>query len=107
MQQEFLATTPSPEPTLPDVVRFLRQSGDVVVTEGTGYRVNYTLKLTPEQLVARANEQRRRRRMPGFIVRKYDTGSTAVAGTPIDDLERHEAPLRKPVPIGTGKTPGN
>ena len=71
--KESLAAKPTPEPTLQDVVGFLRQTGDVVVGEGNGYRVNYSHKLTAEQLVARANQLRRRRGQQEFVLRRSDT----------------------------------
>ncbi len=58
MQEEFLRCKPKPSPTLDDVVRFLRQRGDVVVRSNGNFSVNYSCMLTPEQLIGRANRKR-------------------------------------------------
>ena len=50
-----------------DVVRFLRQQDDVVVSAGTGtYLVNGRFQLNCEELLARANKIRQRRGKPQF-----------------------------------------
>jgi hypothetical protein len=57
-QDSFLSRRPAPSPTMEDVVRFLRQIGDVVVRNGDHYLVNYSLSLTQEEMVVRANRKR-------------------------------------------------
>lgn len=50
-----------------DIVRFLRQQDDVVVSAGTGaYLVNGRFQLNCEELLARANKIRQRRGKPQF-----------------------------------------
>ena len=57
-QEIFLRQRPPQPPTMDDVVRFLRQLGDIVVKNGEGYQVNYRLTLMPQELVERANRKR-------------------------------------------------
>lgn len=66
LQEDFLRSRPAAAPTLEDVVRYLRQSGDVVVLNGDNYCVNYTLTLTATELIERANAKRCARRQPPF-----------------------------------------
>jgi hypothetical protein len=68
LQNEFLAGKPSAPHTTEDVIRFLRQQGDIVVTDGNGYRVNYAQRLGPDELVARANDKRADRGLPPFAL---------------------------------------
>jgi hypothetical protein len=68
MQEDFLRTRPSVPPTIDDVVRYLRQMGDVVVPHGETYIVNYRLTLTSEQLLERANNKRRERALDPFVL---------------------------------------
>ena len=49
-----------------EVVRFLRQIGDVVVKQGDAFSVNSILKLNFQELVARANAKRLQRGKPTF-----------------------------------------
>lgn len=66
MQEEFLRNRPPAPLTLDDVVRYLRQSDDVVVLKGENYVVNYSLTLTPSELIERANAKRHARTQPPF-----------------------------------------
>ena len=68
LQSEFLAQKPSPTHTMEDVVRFLRQQGDVVLMEGAYYRVNYAQRFDQEELVARANNKRASRGLAPFVI---------------------------------------
>jgi hypothetical protein len=68
LQEEFLASRPPPTTTMDDVVRYLRQRGDIVVRDGDGYRVNYALRLTPAEMLLRANAKRGERGLPPFTV---------------------------------------
>ena len=68
MQEEFLARKPPPTHTVEDVVRFLRQQGDVILPDGSGYRVNFAQILTQEQLIARGNERRSRKGLAPFMM---------------------------------------
>jgi hypothetical protein len=65
-QESFLRDRPPQPPTIDDVVRFLRQQGDVIVRNGDGYMVNYSLALSAEELVARANRKRTANGKPPF-----------------------------------------
>jgi hypothetical protein len=49
-----------------EVVRFLRQTGDVVVKDGAGFMVNSILKLTLQELIGRCNARRLQRGKPAF-----------------------------------------
>jgi hypothetical protein len=49
-----------------EVVRFLRQTGDVVVRDGDVFTVNSILQLTLQELVARGNARRLQRGKPAF-----------------------------------------
>jgi hypothetical protein len=49
-----------------EVVRFLRQTGDVVVKDGEVFAVNSILRLTLQELIARANARRLQRGKPTF-----------------------------------------
>jgi hypothetical protein len=68
MEEDFLRTRPSAPPTMDDVVRYLRQAGDVVVPNGENYVVNYRLTLASEQLLERANSKRRERAQDPFVL---------------------------------------
>jgi hypothetical protein len=68
MQAEFLAQKPSTPATMEDVVRYLRQIGDVVVSDGDEYVVNYSLRLSRVALIARAEEKRRQRGLRPLVV---------------------------------------
>jgi hypothetical protein len=59
LQDAFLQRKPIIAPTIDDVVRFLRQRGDVVTGAGDHFTVNHRLTLTAQELVRRANEKRR------------------------------------------------
>jgi hypothetical protein len=83
MQEDFLRTRPSAPPTLDDVVRYLRQIGDVVVPHGETYIVNYRLTLTSEQLLERANNKRRERALDPFVL---------AVGIPVS-----QAPIKPPI----------
>ena len=62
-----------------DVVRYLRQQDDTVVPEGSNaFLVNGRFRLTPNELVERANKMRRRRGKPEFRLRIPDPGPTVV-----------------------------
>jgi hypothetical protein len=75
MQQDFLRTRPPALPTIEDVVRYLRQAGDVVVLDGQNYSVNYDLTLTVDELVERANAKRRVRQQPPFELTNVVAGA--------------------------------
>jgi hypothetical protein len=49
-----------------EVVRFLRQTGDVVVRDGDVFTVNSILQLTLQELIARGNVRRLQRGKPAF-----------------------------------------
>jgi hypothetical protein len=66
MQEAFLSTKPEAATTLDDVVRFLRQRGDVVVRSENNFLVNRHRTMTPAELVARANAKRSEMRLPAF-----------------------------------------
>jgi hypothetical protein len=69
LQEEFLKARPPATPTVDDVVRYLRQIGDVVVRADEGaYRVNDRLKLSEPELVERANRKRLDRHQPAFDI---------------------------------------
>jgi hypothetical protein len=68
LQQQFLRQrAPSPY-TVEDVIRFLRQRGDSVVTHDAGYLVNERLVLTRDQLITRANRKRKHIGAPLFAI---------------------------------------
>ena len=67
-QENSLRQRPAPPPSLDDVVRFLRQLGDIVVRNGDHYSVNYSLSLTAQELVMRANRTRAAKGKPPFEV---------------------------------------
>jgi hypothetical protein len=59
----------SPTAIIDDIVRYLRQQDDVVVPqEDGGYLVNGRFRMTPSELVIRANRMRTRQRKPAFEV---------------------------------------
>lgn len=55
-----------------DVVRFLRQIGDVVVKEGDLFAINSMLRLNFQELVTRANSKRLQRGKPTFDLPKQN-----------------------------------
>lgn len=65
MQEDFLKARTSSPTTLDDVVRFLRQRGDIVVRAGDDFAVN-DQTLTASELVDRANRKRLRLGRPPF-----------------------------------------
>jgi hypothetical protein len=68
LQEEFLKNRPPAAPTIDDVVRYLRQIGDIVVRAEAGYCVNGRMMLSESELVGRANRKRLERRQPAFQV---------------------------------------
>jgi hypothetical protein len=66
MQEAFLRQKPAVTATLEDVIRFLRQRGDVIVRAGDSYIVNDRATMTAEELVARANQKRAQLQRPPF-----------------------------------------
>ncbi|HUA77142.1 MAG TPA: hypothetical protein VMA86_05690 [Acetobacteraceae bacterium] len=78
MEEEFLAGKRAPDLTIDDVVRFLRQQGDVVVSEAGGYRVNYGDRISADQLVERANDKRRRRGQQAFVFARNGADHSSV-----------------------------
>jgi hypothetical protein len=66
MQVDFMQRKPAAAPTVDDVVRFLRQRGDVVTRAGEGFTVNHRLTLTIQDLVRRANEKKTQMGQPPF-----------------------------------------
>jgi hypothetical protein len=68
LQQQFLRQRAPAPSTIEDVIRYLRQRGDSVVTHDGGYLVNERLVLTKDQLIARANRQRKHMGAPLFAI---------------------------------------
>ena len=66
MQSEFLQQKVKTPATVEDVVRYLRQRGDVVTRSGSVFSINYRLSLTEEELFRRANEKRAQLGLPAF-----------------------------------------
>jgi hypothetical protein len=66
MQEAFLSAKPPAMTTLDDVVRFLRQRGDVVVSSADEFIIDGHRRMTPAELVARANAKRLELRLPPF-----------------------------------------
>jgi len=66
MQTDFMQRKPAVAPTLDDVVRYLRQRGDIVTRAGDGFTVNHRLTLTVQELVRRANEKKTQLGQPPF-----------------------------------------
>jgi hypothetical protein len=91
MQEEFLRQKPSATTTLDDVVRFLRQRGDVVVRANEKYLVNGRLTMSASELVARANEKRAQLRQPAFSAEQW-TVSPVANGRPAVVNTDHGAP---------------
>jgi hypothetical protein len=79
MQEEFLGRRPRAEDTIDDVVRFLRQRGDVIVRAGEDFTVNRGSTLTPSQLVARANQKRLELHRPLFELAAAHATATPLA----------------------------
>jgi hypothetical protein len=79
-QKNFLRQKPMPPPTLDDIVRFLRQIGDIVVKNGDHYLVNYSLSLTTQELVMRANRKRAVNGKPPFELNGAEPSLAAVHG---------------------------
>jgi hypothetical protein len=75
LQQQFLRQRAPAPCTVDDVIRYLRQRGDSVVTHDGGYLVNERLVLTKDQLVARANRQRKHMGAPLFSLGNADIAS--------------------------------
>jgi hypothetical protein len=65
-QEQFLRKKPTPSVTIDDVVRFLRQLGDIVVRQDDHYLVNHSLSLTAQELIIHANRKRTARGKPVF-----------------------------------------
>lgn len=68
LQQQFLRQRAPAPYTIEDVIRFLRQRGDSVVTHDAGYLVNERLVLTRDQLITRANRKRKHIGAPLFAI---------------------------------------
>jgi hypothetical protein len=77
-QESFLRQKQPPAPTMDDVVRFLRQIGDVVVRNGEHYMVNYSLSLTTQELVMRANRKRAMTGKPAFELGNAERAPAAI-----------------------------
>lgn len=75
LQQQFLRQREPAPCTLEDVIRYLRQRGNSVVTHDGGYLINERLVLTKDQLIARANRQRKHMGMPLFSIGNVDIAS--------------------------------
>lgn len=78
LQEEFLRARPPPPTSVEDIVRYLRQKGDVVFSDGDRFVLNYRLKLTPAQLVDRANAKRRESSQQPFVVEQPSHNEVAV-----------------------------
>jgi hypothetical protein len=77
----------APAETIEDVVRFLRQLGDVVVRSGDNYLINSRHVVTPAELVERANRKRvDRGRRPFSVDSRGDRPSAAQAAPPAGRL---------------------
>ncbi len=68
LEQQFLRQRAAAPSTIDDVIRFLRQRGDSVITHEGGYLVNERLVLTRDQLIARANRYRKHMGAPLFAI---------------------------------------
>jgi hypothetical protein len=73
--EELVGQKTGPHELMDEVVRFLRQTGDIVVRSGENYLVNTRYILTARQLVERANRKRMERGRPGF-------GADRIGGAP-------------------------
>ena len=67
-----------------DVIRFLRQIGDVVVRSGDGFCVNSRYLLTRQEIVQRANKKRNERGKPLFALVFPEAGSAPGEGATAD-----------------------
>jgi hypothetical protein len=81
MQEEFLDRRPKPPTTFDDVVRFLRQRGDVVVRSGDVFVVNGHHTMTTTEIVDWANVKRRELGFPAFRVELAPTREEGVGAT--------------------------
>lgn len=70
LQEEFLRRRAPARSTMDDVIRFLRQCGDSIVSKDDHYLVNLRDLLSGTELVARANHKRRQRSQPLFDIAK-------------------------------------
>lgn len=77
LQEAFLRQKAPALKTMEDVVRFLRQRGDIVVRAGDEFLVNSRLTLTPQQLVDRANEKLSQLGQPLFTSEVWQTSPAA------------------------------
>jgi hypothetical protein len=86
LQSEFLERRPPAQPTMEDVVRFLRQRGDMVVRDGEAFSVNGYQTLSVAELLARANAKRAEFGLPPFPmdiqIASADAGETTQAAPP-------------------------
>ena len=77
--QRPAASAPAPltnSPVIDEVVRYLRQQGDVVVADGPGmFLVNGRFRLDVDQLQHRANRMRQRQRKPDFQIGERTTAA--------------------------------
>jgi hypothetical protein len=73
------AMSPAPKGLVEDVMRYLRQQGDVVLDSGPlEFVVNGRIRVTFEQLLHRANRLRARQNKPEFVL----SGAAVKRGTP-------------------------
>jgi hypothetical protein len=79
LEEEFLRQRAPAPCTIDDVIRFLRQRGDSVVTHEGGYLVNERLMLTRELMISRANRQRKHMGVPLFTIGSADIASLEAA----------------------------
>jgi hypothetical protein len=76
-------------PVIDEVVRYLRQQGDVVVADGPGmFLLNGRFRLDVDQLQHRANRMRQRQRKPEFQI-----GERPMAGREGGSARRLPAPI--------------
>jgi hypothetical protein len=94
MQEAFLSKKPPAAMTIEDVVRFLRQRGDVVVQSEDNFVVNGLRTLTTAELIARANAKRSELQLPAFPVIWGVASVASQGGTkPLAAPPPHPAPV--------------
>lgn len=88
LQEEFLQRRPLPNPTMEDVVRYVRQRGDAVVCQNGQYLLNGRDLLTAEALVQRANRYRQKHGDPLFEINVGASASSPFTVAPVERAPR-------------------
>jgi hypothetical protein len=92
--KETAHSEPIVSASIEEIVRFLRQQNDVVVSQENGFLVNGRFRMPFADLIARANRMRSRQGKPVFLL----TDETPVGPEKISSANGHSLPSSAPTP---------